>query len=94
MGKEAQNVPVAALLFSKANDILGYADYKPSTLFLFPGQVHFLKIASFSIPNYAQKTHTRRFGCNVSVISGCSSCWNGEASPECVCCCPFVQQGQ
>ncbi|QCE00618.1 Acyl transferase/acyl hydrolase/lysophospholipase [Vigna unguiculata] len=38
MGKEAQNVPVAALLFNKANDILGYADYKPSTLFLFPGQ--------------------------------------------------------
>jgi len=24
MGKEAQNVPAAALLFSKANDILGY----------------------------------------------------------------------
>lgn len=25
MGKEAQNVPAAALLFSKANDILGYS---------------------------------------------------------------------
>lgn len=70
-----------------------FADYKASTAFLFPGQVHC--ISEFGI----SEIETWRGEIDVvwwmiMFVAGCASSWNGKRSSECSCCCGFVQEGE